>query len=698
MQALLKAQARPNAQLHEGLVEASDCLEQMTECLLGTGDEPKDAVTTLQTILDWANYIDEFGPPPEDKKPVQSVQEKPVVQSAPVSVNKPKEKPKITGDASLRVPANVIDELLKQSGESIITASQMQEQIDHALAQLRDMKINKDSVLALSQQLEHLIDIQGIAGKQLSSEQDKKFDPLEMDQYNELHTFSRRLMEATEDSVELVKQLEDRIMQLEASVAAQLRAQKEYQHAVLTTRMVPVESIVPRLKRGVRQAAKISGKSVDLIVSGTETLVDSKILNNLIDPLMHLLRNSVDHGIESQEMRIAQGKEAQGRIELSFVQEGDRILVTCLDDGQGLDAELIRAKAIEKQIINEDDDLTDDEIHQLIMRHGLSTRTEVTQLSGRGVGMDVVYSSIKELNGSIAISSQPNAGTTIELAFPVSLLSVHALLVKVNARTVAVSTHGIEEILQAHATNLFTDNDQLYLKVEEEVYPAVHIEQLLGVSLSKDVSNQNYTAFLVNEIGGQQKVVLVDRVISTNDIVIKPFSRYLPKILGIIGATVLGNGDIATVVDVMDLLSQEHVYHEVGDSHQLEEESSIPSVVALIVEDSISTRKSLAEFMQDLNYEVYTAKDGVEAIEVMRKHQPNIILTDLEMPRMNGLELTSHLRSNSDTKDIPVIMITSRTTEKHRREAEAIGVNEYLSKPYQEDMLLEKVRQLAPIG
>ena len=698
LQALLKAQAKPNTQLHSALVEAADCLEQMSECLLGAGDEPKDAVSALQTILDWANYIDEFGPPPEVDTSTKATQAKPVARPAPVTVNKSNDKAKVSADASLRVPANIIDELLKQSGESIITASQMQEQIDHAMAQLRDMKINKDSVLALSQQLEHLIDIQGIAGKQLNSEQDKKFDPLEMDQYNELHTFSRRLMEATEDSVELVKQLEDRIIQLEASVAAQLRAQKEYQHAVLTTRMVPVDSIVPRLKRGVRQAAKISGKAVELVVTGNETLVDSKILNNLIDPLMHLLRNSVDHGIEVEQDRIANGKDAQGQIKLSFVQEGDRIVVTCMDDGQGLDADLIRAKAIEKQLISDEENLSEDEIYQLIMRHGLSTRNEVTQLSGRGVGMDVVYSSIKELNGSILVSSQPGMSTTIELAFPVSLLSVHALLVKVNARAVAVSTHGIEEILQAQATNLFEEDGKLYLKVEEEAYPAVHIEELLGVSINKDVSNQNYTAFLVNEVGEQQKVVLVDRVISTNEIVIKPFSRYLPKILGIIGATVLGNGEIATVVDVIDLLSQENVYKNIGDARLLEEESDIPRVVALIVEDSISTRKSLAEFMQDLNYEVHTAKDGVEAIEVMSKHHPSIVLTDLEMPRMNGLELTSHLRSNESTKNIPIIMITSRTTEKHRQEAKAIGVNEYLSKPYQEDLLLEKVQQLAPIG
>ena len=699
LQALLKAQTKPNTQLHTALVEASDCLEQMTECLLGSGDAPKDALTTLQSILDWANHIDESGPPVEN----QNTEDKFIRPSAPKQIiskssTSSKEKTKASSEASLRVPANVIDELLKQSGESIITAAQMREQVDHVLAQLRDMKLNKDNVLLLSQQLEHLIDVQGVGGKYLSNEQDEKFDPLEMDQYNELHTFSRRLIEATADSVELVKQLEGRILDLEQSVAAQLRNQKEYQHAVLTTRMVPVDSIVQRLKRGVRQAAKISDKNVELQVVGGDILVDSKILNNLVDPLMHLLRNAVDHGIESQQERIDNDKKPVGHIELSVAQEGDRIVVICTDDGKGLNIEEIRARAIENQLIDTDQHLSEDDAYQLIMRHGFSTRSEVTQLSGRGVGMDVVYSSIKELNGSISINSQATIGTTVELAFPVSLLSVHALLVEVNARTVAVSTHGIEEIIQAKAEDIFSQNGELFLRHEQELYPVVHIEQLLGTSRRENNNVSDYTALLVNEFGDQRKIILVDKIISTNDIVIKPFSRYLPKILGIIGATVLGNGDVAIVVDIVDLLSHDNEIEDVSNSdNETTADSGQQNVIALIVEDSISTRKSLAEFMQDLNYEVYTAKDGVEAIELMRTHRPSILLTDLEMPRMNGLELTSHIRANKETKDIPVIMITSRTTEKHRQEAMAIGVNEYLSKPYQEDLLFEKVQQLAPL-
>ena len=430
---------------------------------------------------------------------------------------------------------------------------------------------------------------------------------------------------------------------------------------------------------------------------GSDILVDSKILNNLVDPLMHLLRNAVDHGIEPEQERIENGKEPVGRIELSITQEGDRIIVVCTDDGRGLDVDQIRISAVENQLISEDQQLSEEEAYQLIMRHGFSTRSEVTQLSGRGVGMDVVYSSIKELNGSISVNSQHTMGTTVELAFPVSLLSVHALLVDVNARTVAVSTHGIEEIIQAKADNIFSQGGDLFLRHEQELYPVVHIEQLLGKSRQEDKGSSDYTALLVKEFGDQRKIILVDKILSTNDIIIKPFSRYLPKILGIIGATVLGNGDIATVVDVVDLLSHDNELEDIKSSDAVTPTPNQEKVIALIVEDSISTRKSLAEFMQDLNYEVYTAKDGVEAIDLMRTHRPGIVLTDLEMPRMNGLELTSHIRANEETKDIPVIMITSRTSEKHKQEAMAIGVNEYISKPYQEDLLFEKVQQLAPL-
>ena len=699
LQSLLKARAKPSADLHMALIDASDCLEQMTECLLEQGEQPNDAVQTMQVILDWANYIDEFGPPKDNLNKIavstNTDQVEPREKTDAIE-NDAKDKAKSSQDASLRVPANMIDDLINQSGESIIATSQMHENVNKLLVGMREIKKNKDSVYSLSQQLEHLIDVQGTNDKFSGSSDDETFDPLELDQYNELHTYSRRLIEATADSVELIKDLEERLFSLESVIADQTRAQKDNQYAILKTRMMPVETIVPRLKRGVRQAAKISGKSVELQVSGADTLLDSKILNNLLDPLMHILRNAVDHGIESDEVREANGKTLPGIINLSFAQTGERLEINCKDDGKGLNSEEIKLRAIDKGMILNDQDLTDEELQQIIMQHGFSTRDEVTQLSGRGVGMDVVYSSIKELNGSVVISSEFNKGMNVELSLPVSLLTAHALLIPTISGSMAVSTSGIEEILQVDLDNLKETEQGLVLHVDDLEYPAIHIEQLLKMRLSaSSKKQQNYTALLVDELAGQKRVVLINEIQSVRDIVIKPFSHYLPKVIGLVGATVLGNGDIAPVVDVGDLISQQsNLVGKINMQNSVDLEE-IHQASVLVVEDSISTRRSLAEFMKDLNYKVFTAKDGVEAIEVMRDHSPTILLTDLEMPRMNGLELTSYVRSHDETKDIPIIMLTSRTTEKHRQEAKSIGVNEYLTKPFVEDILLEKVQSLA---
>ncbi|MDW3094291.1 MAG: response regulator [Gammaproteobacteria bacterium] len=699
LQSLLKAQAKPNAALHMALIDASDCLEQMTECLLEQGEQPDDAMQIMQVILDWANYIDEFGPPKDDANKVvasANTSESEQKEKTSATESDKKDKAKSSQDSSLRVPAIMIDELINQSGESIIATSQMHENVNKLLSSMRDIKKNKDSVYSLSQQLEHLIDVQGTNEKFSNSTNDEKFDPLELDQYNELHTYSRRLIEATADSVELIKDMEERLFSLESVIADQTRAQKDNQYAILKTRMMPVETIVARLKRGVRQAAKISGKSVELQVSGSDTLLDSKILNNLLDPLMHILRNAVDHGIESDEVRDANDKPLPGIINLSFSQTGERLEIYCKDDGQGLNIEEIKSRAIDKGMVLNEQDLTDDEVQQIIMQHGFSTRDEVTQLSGRGVGMDVVYSSIKELNGSVAISSEPNKGMNVELSLPVSLLTAHALLIPTMSGSMAVSTSGIEEILQVNLDDLKETEQGLILKLENQEYPAIHIEQLLKMPLSVSSNKQkNFSALLIDELSGQKKVVLVNEIQSVRDIVIKPFSRYLPKVIGLVGATVLGNGDIAPVVDVCDLLAQQSNLVGKINIHHSTDLEEIHQASVLVVEDSISTRRSLAEFMQDLNYKVFTAKDGVEAIEVMRDHSPTILLTDLEMPRMNGLELTSYVRSHDETKDIPIIMLTSRTTEKHRQEAKSIGVNEYLSKPFVEDVLLEKIQGLA---
>lgn len=699
LSALVKNNAQPTVNLQSSLVDSADCLEQMAEFLLGISCEPEDSLQTLQVILDWANYIDEFGPPVEDKT-INTVEKKLVVKKSyavnnqSISDQNGKESSKHASEASLRIPAETIDQLLMQSGENIIAASQMQEQVKQLLGSLRDVKSNRDHVQHITQNLEHLIDIQGVGGRYIQNTPDQKFDPLELDQYNELHTFSRRLLEATNDSVELIKQLEDRLTALDSIIAGQVSAQKQSQYDMLKTRMVQVDSIAARLKRGVRQAGKLCNKSVELEISGGETLVDNKILMNLIDPLMHLLRNAVDHGLESDEKRKVLHKPLPAIVHLEVRQEGDRMIVLCRDDGRGLDNEQIRHRAIEQNLIDAEQELDDEEIKQLILQHGFTTCFEVTQLSGRGVGLDVVSSQIKSMNGLLSVSSELNKGATFQLSLPVSLLSAHALLVELYMGSVAVSTAGIEEVIHLEKNDVVKKGDELVIQIEGQIYQLVHIEWLL--ELPQTDSNDKSLFYSALRVSGENRLVLVPVISNTREIVIKPFSRFLPKVAGMVGTTILGDGEISPVIDIRELLSY---YSRVGSKQQpkrLEAQINQAELTALIVEDSLSTRKSLSEFMTDLHYKVYTAKDGLEAIELMADFQPDIILSDLEMPRMNGLELTSHLRANQTTENIPVIMITSRSTEKHIQEAKSIGVNEYLTKPFQEDILFEKVNQLAP--
>jgi chemosensory pili system protein ChpA (sensor histidine kinase/response regulator) len=702
LSALAKNKVKPTTNLQSALIDGSDCLEQMTEYLLGGGPEPQDSLHTLQVILDWANYIDEFGPPTEteDELNIEDRTQHPVKISISQSeVAKPAAttaEPAIqNAEAALRIPAAIIDNLLMQSGENIIAASQMHDQVKQLLHSLRDVKSNRDHVQEISQSLEHLIDIQGVGSRYLNRVNDQKFDPLELDQYNELHTYSRRLIEATNDSVELVKQLEDRLTVLHTLIADQVSAQKESQYNMLKTRMVQVDSIAARLKRGVRQAAKICNKSVQLEIIGGETLVDNKILVNLIDPLMHLLRNAVDHGLESDEERQTLNKPLPAIINLEVYQDGDRMIVVCHDDGRGLDVETIRNRAIEYKLIDRDQMLDDDQIKQLILKHGFSTRAEVTQLSGRGVGLDVVASQVKSMNGIVSVHSEHNKGTSFELSMPVSLLSAHALLLELSIGNIAVSTVGVEEIIHLEKNQLIKHSDEYTYHIDDKSYQIVYIEHLLG--LPDDYANDKSSFYTGMKISGDTKIIVVPNISNTREIIIKPFSKFLPKIAGLIGTTILGNGEISSVIDIKDLLEYHSKTHLEQRQSVINVELKQPKLTALIVEDSLSTRKSLAEFMRDLHYQVYTAKDGLEAIDVMSACQPDIILSDLEMPRMNGLELTSHLRANQKTKDIPVIMITSRTTEKHIQEAKSIGVNEYLTKPFREDILFEKVNQLVPI-
>lgn len=681
----------PGKNLADILMNAADVLEMMSESLLGLGEAPEQAQSVLQQILDWANLIDQEGIPEDDAQIQLSHEEKTESESDTSHLND------VIAPTMLRVPATLMDELLRIAGESIILGGQLQERLRKATEQTQLVHEQNTLYQHLVFELEQIVDVQGLTANKPDSNSNEVFDSLELEQYNELHTVTHRLVEAATDSKELTHSIEDELNNLDTLLVDQSRLHKENQNIVMQTRMVPVQNIVPRLQRSIRQTSRSTSKNVSLDVRGTETLMDSDVLDDLVDPIMHILRNAIDHGIETEAIRKSKGKNLSGNIVLSFSRDGDHIVVRCVDDGAGLDYDSIRSTALKKNFITSEQNISDEELNRLIWLAGFTTRETTTQVSGRGIGMDAVYNQITIMKGTISISSEKNIGCTVELRLPLTLISVHSILIKLRKQTIAVSNRGIGQILSPGDGQLKrTDNEYTY-HLNDETFETFDIETLLHQPRDqRNNDREERSVLLVSDETGRQYAVTVEHIIANQDLIVKQLGNYIPDIIGIEGATILGDGSVAPVLDLPGLIRTAATsdISPLIEQRMAEAENIKDNLVALIVDDSLSARRSLAEFVKDIGYDVRMARDGIEALEVIESKKPDIILVDLEMPRMNGLELTSHIRSKSDTKDIPVIMITSRSTEKHREMADAAGVNNYLTKPFSEDELLENIQNL----
>ncbi len=700
--ALLKLKMKPSKCLHETIQNATDSLEEMSEYLEGAGSFPDKSVQVLQEILDWTNNIDEHGINYlKESKKGEVDSSVPQNLTAESKLNQrynatSKNSKKMSTELSLRISACLVDGLLKRAGENIISNEQVRELVLHLKSSIQHLSTNNKKIKTLAQELDNLIGIRGFSPRQDSLTTNRDFDPLEMDQFNELHTFANQFMETSYDSVEFLHEIEESLLKLEKLSINQVRNLHENQEAVLRIRMIPVQSIVPRLKRAVRQACKSSNKLAKLEIFGEHIHVDSEYIHQLVDPIMHILRNAIDHGIETPDLRVKHSKNAEGKIQLIFKKEGNLIRVICRDDGNGLDLGLIKSKAIEKGLLNKNEEFTKELAIQIILQHGFSTKDKVSQLSGRGVGLAAVFTKIHEMKGSIEIETDKDVGVKVEIAIPTTFNSVHALIALCDDSTVAISNRGIDEILYAGAGNIISKSGQCYFKYLQQQYPVFDLQFMLDKT-EKNSPVDDRVILIISDDANKKYAVTVDKIYDTRDVVVKPLGKFIPKILGLLGTTILGDGRIITVIDMIELIQTSSRSSETSEPSK-KVQKSIEHQHALIVEDAISTRKSLAQFMRDIGFVVNTAKDGVEAINLIQKQIPSIVLTDLEMPRMNGLELSDHLRSNKETEFTPIIMITSKSTEKHREEAKRLGVSAYITKPYDEDELLELINSFKVIA
>jgi chemosensory pili system protein ChpA (sensor histidine kinase/response regulator) len=693
--ALHKHETLPSPRITEILMNAADCLSAMSESLLGHGSPPADAQQTLQAVLDMVNLIDQQGVAvlgTMDAGPAAS----PAAVTMPAD-NKalpPEKIPEGRETAPvLRVPADFVDALLRQVGESKIMTGRIHNFIQDALHQLKGMQGYFDQLRLVGGKVEALTDIKNL-NQVRTAAANNHHDALEMDQYSELYSHSKRLTEIAMDAIEVGQAISAKLARLRELLAEQARSNNETEENVIRVKMLPADTHAQRLQRCVRQAAKLAGKPVELNLDGGDTLMDNETLNALLDPIMHLLRNAVDHGIESAAERATRGKPATGYISLRFSREGNHILVHCRDDGGGLNLDAIRRKAINQGLLREGQPVDEEELKQFILRPNFSTKENVTQLSGRGIGMDAVYASIIELSGSLSIESEAHKGCNVHIRLPQNTVSIFGLQIRVGPRMLVIANRDIAQIVHHENGKLRNLDERWVFRMGNQEYPATLVENLLNISFERRTSDRRPRTAILFDTEMGRRAVMVERIVSSGDFVVKGLGDFIPKIPGIAGITLLSDGTLTPVVNVGELLRRPMPHMSSTTSHTRSDFQPVKLPTALVVDDSLSARRSLVQFMQDAGYEVRQARDGIEAMDLIKAHPPDILLSDLEMPRMNGLELAGHLRANASTAKLPIIMITSRAVARHQQEALAAGVNIYLTKPYSEDQLLEEIQRL----
>lgn len=672
----------PPADLAAALTAASDCLEAMVDALLGRDRAPADAVTVLQSVLDWAAALEagdgapaEPPPPAGDPPPAAGAAEREAVEPEP----------------TLRVPLVTVDALFRVTGELAVEAGQLEAVTERIQGLQRSLNAQDRVVQQRLFELEDLIDVRDVAaaGFRLGAAAGGDFDPLEMDRYNELHSCSRALAEAVADWRELKFGVQEEVGRLRGLLAGQRRLKQDLEQSVLATRLLTVSGLAPRLQRAVRQAARVCGREVALEIDGADLQLDADILNGLADPLLHLLRNAVDHGIETPERRRAAGKPEQGRLRLSFAREGSLAVVRCRDDGGGLDLEAIRRQAVMRGLAEDAQALSDAAAARLVLLPGFSTRAEVSQLSGRGVGLDVVNERVQRLKGRLDIHSEPGAGTEFVLRLPASLVSLHCLLVRAGDALVAVPGSDVQRVPLPVSGRIQPVAGTLRYLGEAGDFPARSLAALMGRPAETPAADSPVLLVAGDE---GDTAVAVDTLVGSRDLVLKGFGRYLPGLPGVRGGAILGDGTVTPVLDLPALLRAPALAQAgVASAAATPAQGAAGGAEVLVVDDSLSVRRALGQCLRDAGYRVRQARDGVEAVAMIAEQAPQLVIADLEMPRMNGLELTQRLRADPGTRGLPILMLTSRTMDKHRRQAEAAGVDTYLTKPFQEEPLLDSV-------
>lgn len=603
--------------------------------------------------------------------------------------------------SQVRVRANVLDRMLGSTGEVMISRARLETEVQQLRQAMKDMDGSLDRLRAQLRDMELQAETQMQSRMAQAAENTANFDPLEFDRFTRVQELTRMMAESVNDVASVQRTMVRTVQASEDNLIAQARQARELQDDLLRSRMVEFDSLSERLYRVVRQAAKETGKQVTLNISGAQTAMDRNIIERIASPFEHLLRNAVVHGIESPDQRAQAGKEAVGHIEISLHQDGNDVAISVRDDGKGLNVPRIREKAIANKLLAPDAKISDDEAMQLIFQSGLSTVDSVTSLAGRGVGMDVVRTEVNALGGRIETHSRPQAGTEFTLVLPLTTAVTQVVEVQAGDLRFGVPSSLIESVQRASSKEIQQAYNAHSYTFGGESLPFYWAGAMLQASHSStDLSAKRHVVLILRS-AAQRIVMHVDAVVGNHEVVVKNIGPQLARMPGLSGITILPNGSALFIYNpvALSFIYEEAIRAFTSDRADPTvlgrnvKPAAPPAPLVLVVDDSITVRRVTGRLLQREGYRVASAADGVAALRAIANERPDVVLSDIEMPQMDGFDLLRNIRSSAELKDLPVIMITSRTADKHRDHATELGATGFLGKPYPEEAMLELLRQ-----
>lgn len=604
---------------------------------------------------------------------------------------KPKksQEPSEETEENIRVQASLINKLANMAGELSISRAHMEQYQQVVKNNLAEMD---QTVIRLRDQLRRLEIETEVQIFSNFADSDEEFDPLELDRFSLMQQLSRSLIETVNDLTSIQEILKRETRHSDNLLIEQARLGSDLQDGIMQTRMIPFGKISSRLQRIARVTAGELHKQVNFVIHGESIEFERTILNSLVAPLEHMLRNAIGHGIEDAETRKQAGKPEIANINVYLSREGSELVVKLTDDGAGLNIAAIYEKAQERGLIKPNAVVSKQELINLILQPSFSTAKKITQVSGRGVGMDVVTAEIKHLGGNLLIDSNTGEGTTFEIRVPLSLSVIQALIINIGEEAIAIPINYLEALRNIPSSDIFCESDDnYYYNYMDEKYRVFHLRELLGFNKSDTIDRPSIPALLI-KTAEYHTVLLVDAIEGMQEIINKSVGKQLGIIPWISGASILGDGRVVLIVDVSGLNHQDRCLKLEELTSEAEKDQNLTKI--MVVDDSITVRKITARLLERQGMEVLTAKDGFDAMAKLQTYTPDLLLLDVEMPRMDGYELATQIRNNPDLKHLPIIMITSRTGIKHREKAEKLGINRYLGKPFNDTELMENIRDL----